>query len=143
MAQQTIPSHLVLRYRLLIMYSETLAHQIYAAADIILVPSMFEPCGLTQLIGMRYGAVPVVRRTGGLADTVRDVDSHTPGEGNGYTFDGTDAGSLFQALDRAIALYKDHQQDWKELSLCNMNTELSWNKSAADYVDLYNRIAQP
>jgi starch synthase len=58
------------------MYSEALAHQIYGAADIILVPSMFEPCGLTQMIGMRYGAVPVVRRTGGLADTVRDVDQH-------------------------------------------------------------------
>ncbi|KAF8055587.1 SS4 [Scenedesmus sp. PABB004] len=119
--------------RLMVMYSEALAHQIYAAADIILVPSMFEPCGLTQMIGMRYGAVPVVRKTGGLADTVRDVDSHANGEGNGYTFDGSDEAALFGALDRALSHFRDRRDAWGTLAQTNMNTELSWSRSAADY----------
>eukprot|EP00879_Flechtneria_rotunda_P012940 GHRR01013513.1.p1 GENE.GHRR01013513.1~~GHRR01013513.1.p1 ORF type:complete len:551 (+),score=164.70 GHRR01013513.1:30-1682(+) len=141
MSEQQFKDHKDIR--LLVMYSEALAHQIYAAADIILVPSMFEPCGLTQMIGMRYGAVPVVRKTGGLADTVRDVDSHPPGEGNGYTFDGTDEASLFSALDCSFAHFKDKRREWAELSMTNMNTELSWSRSAADYVALYNSIAMP
>uniref|UniRef100_A0A383VX60 Starch synthase, chloroplastic/amyloplastic n=2 Tax=Tetradesmus obliquus TaxID=3088 RepID=A0A383VX60_TETOB len=141
MAEQQFKDHKDIR--LLVMYSESLAHQIYAAADIILVPSMFEPCGLTQMIGMRYGAVPVVRKTGGLADTVRDVDSHAPGEANGYTFDGTDEGSLHGALDRALTHFKEQRASWTELSATNMNTELSWSRSSADYVALYNSIAMP
>lgn len=91
----------------------------------------------------RYGAVPVVRKTGGLADTVRDVESHAPGEGNGYTFDGTDEGSLHSALDRALAHFKDRRKSWGELSNTNMNTELSWSRSSADYVALYNSISMP
>lgn len=91
----------------------------------------------------RYGAVPVVRKTGGLADTVRDVESHQKGEGNGYTFEGTDEGSLYAALDRSLAHFRDDRESWKELSLCNMNTELSWSRSAADYIALYNSIAMP
>eukprot|EP00882_Tetradesmus_deserticola_P023530 GHRQ01025610.1.p1 GENE.GHRQ01025610.1~~GHRQ01025610.1.p1 ORF type:complete len:301 (+),score=111.07 GHRQ01025610.1:167-1069(+) len=141
MAEQQFKDHKDIR--LLVMYSEALAHQIYAAADIILVPSMFEPCGLTQMIGMRYGAVPVVRKTGGLADTVRDVDSHAAGEGNGYTFDGSDEGSLHSALDRALTHFKDQRSSWAELCATNMNTELSWSRSSADYVALYNSIAMP
>ena len=113
--------------RLLILYSEALAHQIYAAADAVLVPSMFEPCGLTQMIGMRYGAVPVVRRTGGLADTVFDVDAEAAGGGkraNGYVFDGADASDLHGALDRALALYKGDRPAWAALSASNMESEL-------------------
>lgn len=68
-------SNLLLRHRLLLLYSEPLAHLLYAAADIVLVPSVFEPCGLTQMIAMRYGALPLVRRTGGLADTVKDIEN--------------------------------------------------------------------
>lgn len=87
--------------------------------------------------------MPVVRKTGGLADTVRDVESHQKGEGNGYTFDGTDEGSLYGALDRALSHYGESKESWAQLSLCNMNTELSWSRSAADYVALYNSIAMP
>lgn len=127
--------------RLLIMYSERLAHMLYAAADFVLVPSMFEPCGLTQLIAMRYGAAPVVRRTGGLADTVNDVDASAEGEGNGYVFDGTDEGSLFAALDRALDTYKSSPQRWRQLSTSNMQLDCSWNRSAGDYVQVYTGVA--
>lgn len=129
--------------RVLIMYSERLAHMIYAASDIVLVPSNFEPCGLTQMLAMRYGALPCVRRTGGLADTVRDVDtSKAPEEErNGFSFDGTDANSLHGALDRAVALFKDDPERWRELSLRNMAADVSWARPAKEYVDLYNKIA--
>ena len=126
----------------MIMYSERLAHMIYAAADIVLVPSMFEPCGLTQMIALRYGAVPVVRRTGGLADTVIDVDASTGREeGNGFVFDGTDDNSLHSALDRAVAMYKGKPAAWHELALRNMGEDVSWGKSAKSYVEVYRSIA--
>ncbi|GIM11576.1 hypothetical protein Vretimale_15059 [Volvox reticuliferus] len=130
--------------RLKIMYSERLAHQIYAAADVVVVPSMFEPCGLTQMIALRYGAVPVVRRTGGLADTVFDVDGSgaTPaGPRNGYTFDGVDESSLYGALDRALQLYKQQPSRWSSLSRDNMRLDVSWAKSAKSYVDVYRSVA--
>lgn len=76
----------------------------------------------TLCIACRYGAVPVVRKTGGLADTVRDVESHQNGEGNGYTFEGSDEGSLYSALDRALAHFTNNRESWQQLSLCNMNT---------------------
>ncbi|KAJ9511770.1 hypothetical protein QJQ45_022625 [Haematococcus lacustris] len=129
--------------RILIMYSERLSHMIYAAADYVLVPSNFEPCGLTQLIAMRYGALPVVRRTGGLADTVRDLDTwQGTGAANGFTFDGADAGSLHAALDRAVALYRTQLQRWLQVSQQNMRADVSWALPAKEYVALYNSIAQ-
>ncbi|EFJ39907.1 hypothetical protein VOLCADRAFT_108446 [Volvox carteri f. nagariensis] len=128
--------------RLMIMYSERLAHQIYAAADVVVVPSMFEPCGLTQMIALRYGAVPVVRRTGGLADTVFDVDGPAAaGPRNGYTFDGTDEGSMYGALDRALQLYEQQPGRWAALSCDNMRLDVSWAKSAESYVDVYRSVA--
>ncbi|KXZ52394.1 hypothetical protein GPECTOR_9g438 [Gonium pectorale] len=131
--------------RLKIMYSERLAHQIYGAADVVVVPSMFEPCGLTQMIALRYGAVPLVRRTGGLADTVFDVDGPAAPPGslgrNGFTFDGSDDGSLRGALDRALALYREQPGRWEALSRGNMRLDVSWAKSAQSYVDVYNSIA--
>eukprot|EP00775_Hariotina_reticulata_P004742 gene4742-4992_t len=122
--------------QLLVMYSEALAHQIYAAADVILVPSMFEPCGLTQMIGMSLAS----------SSSKCSLQLLTPEQvrsGNGYTFDGTDEASLFSALDRSLAHFKEQPSSWGELSVCNMNTELSWSRSAADYVALYNSIAMP
>jgi glycogen synthase len=128
--------------RLMLMYSERLAHQIYAAADIVVVPSMFEPCGLTQLIALRYGAVPLVRSTGGLADTVFDVDNHGPGVSpNGYSFQGADEGSLFSALDRALARYREKPEEWHRLSVKNMQQDVSWGMSAKFYVDAYRAMS--
>jgi starch synthase len=130
---------------MLFMYSEPLSHLIYAAADMFLVPSMFEPCGLTQMIALRYGGVPIVRRTGGLADTVRDVsasgsnDAAPPLRGNGFVFDGVDAGSLEEALDRAFSMYTTSPQAWHSLSTNNMKESicLSWDGSGASYEQLY------
>jgi len=129
--------------RLMVMYSERLAHMIYAAADIVLVPSMFEPCGLTQMIALRYGGVPVVRKTGGLADTIHDVDHHSgdPALANGFSFEGSDDASLHSALDRALNMFKDKQEEWKGLSIRNMKADVSWAGSAKSYVQVYKTIA--
>jgi len=128
--------------RLLLTYSEELSHMLYAAADIVLVPSMYEPCGLAQMIGMRYGAVPIVRRTGGLADTVFDVDhdqSHA-NQPNGFVFEGIDEGSLNGALERAFQYYNEKPQLWMELISKLMQIDNSWEKSAGEYIDLYNSV---
>ncbi|KAI3425281.1 hypothetical protein D9Q98_009048 [Chlorella vulgaris] len=125
------------------MYSEELAHQIYAAADVLLVPSMFEPCGLTQMIALRYGTVPVVRSTGGLADTVKDVDNYQGEElRNGYVFDGIDANSLNSALDRALRAYKEKPEEWKELRGRIMADAMrfSWDTTAGTYISLYGQV---
>jgi starch synthase len=127
--------------RLLTMYSNALSHLIYAAADLVLVPSMFEPCGLTQMIAMRYGAVPLVRRTGGLADTVHDV-ARDEVAGNGYVFDGSDEGALFGALDRALSDYQAMPDWWQQLSVANMRRELGWAQPAEQYVRLYRAAQQ-
>lgn len=130
-------------------YSETLARMIYAAADIFLVPSMFEPCGLTQMIALRYGAVPVVRSTGGLADTVKDVDTAAYEEApagaprpNGFVFEGIDAGSLESALDRAVAMCRDRPEEWAALCAANMrdSERWSWKAPAESYLQLYNGV---
>ncbi|CAL5218983.1 g738 [Coccomyxa viridis] len=113
--------------KIMVMYSEALAHQIYAAADIILVPSLYEPCGLTQLVGMRYGAIPVVRSTGGLADTVTDIDLD-PETGNGFCFVGIDDASLDSALDRALNTFREAKSRWKQLSRRNMRLDWSWQR---------------
>lgn len=127
--------------RLLLTYSEELAHMLYAAADIVLVPSMFEPCGLTQMIGMRYGAIPLVRKTGGLADTVYDVhDQLNEEKANGFVFHGIDEGSLNSALERAFQYYNERPDWWMELVCKVMNLDNSWNKSAGEYVTLYDSV---
>jgi glycosyltransferase involved in cell wall biosynthesis len=125
--------------RLMIMYSEPLAHMLYAAADFVIVPSLFEPCGLTQMIAMRYGALPIVRRTGGLADTVFDADSGSD-TANGYVFDGADEGACNGAIERAFLLFKESRERWMELSLRNMNSDMSWRVSAESYHELYRQI---
>ncbi len=102
---------------------------------------MFEPCGLTQLIAIRYGALPLVRRTGGLADTVHDVDTSGPEKGNGFVFEGDNEGSMDSALNRALSYYKDKPEWWAERSIKNMKSECGWRDSAKEYVQLYNSIA--
>ncbi|CAL8465412.1 g4948 [Coccomyxa elongata] len=135
-------------------YDESLSHLIYAGCDIICVPSMFEPCGLTQLIAMRYGSVPVVRSTGGLRDTVFDVDvdkaraawelegsSDWERDGldvtNGFTFEGTDGPALDYALNRALDAYYNDRAWWHSLAARIMRQDWSWNRPALDYIELY------
>jgi starch synthase len=135
-------------------YDEPLSHLIYAGCDMILVPSMFEPCGLTQMIAMRYGSVPVVRQTGGLRDTVFDVD-HDKERGaweihgsddytrpgmdgtNGFSFEGTDESSLDYALNRAMDCWYNERELFHELQERVMGQDWSWNKPALDYIELY------
>nr|MCU0841476.1 glycogen synthase [Thiobacillaceae bacterium] len=123
-------------------YDEDLAHLIYAGADMLVVPSLFEPCGLTQMIALRYGAVPIVRSVGGLADTVFDRDhSERPGaERNGYVFHQADNPGLESALDRAIGLWFDYPEAFRELALNGMRWDYSWNKPGEEYVNIYELI---
>ncbi|XP_030493167.2 uncharacterized protein LOC115709252 isoform X2 [Cannabis sativa] len=127
--------------RILLMYSEELSHMLYAAADMVFVPSMYEPCGLAQMIGMRYGAVPVVRKTGGLADTVFDMDDPQNQEkANGFVFEGIDETSLDGALDRAFSYFKDNPNKWNNIVKKIMEIDNSWNNTAGKYIELYSSI---
>jgi len=129
------------RIKVMLFYSEALAHQLYAASDFTVVPSMFEPCGLTQMIAMRYGSVPVVRRTGGLADTVSDVDQD-PEHGNGYVFDGAADPDMSSCMSRALRGYREGGDAfWEELVRRNMLRDVSWAKSAAEYSALYREMS--
>ena len=123
-----------------IMYDETRAHKIYAGADALLVPSQFEPCGLTQLIAMHYGTVPIVRETGGLKDTVEPYNMFN-NSGNGFTFDRYDAGLLLDAINRAKTLYFTNRWCWDEMVQRDMAKNLSWDNSAKQYKDLYLSLA--
>ncbi len=118
-------------------FNAPLAQRIYAGSDMFLMPSRFEPCGLGQMIAMRYGSVPVVRSTGGLADTVRDFNP-TTGEGNGFAFKPYQAMALYTALVRAVENYR-HKGEWHKLMLRGMTADFSWDASARKYVELYRR----
>ena len=124
-----------------IAYDESLAHGIYAGADAFFVPSRFEPCGLTQLIAMHYGTVPIVRETGGLKDTVEPFNQYT-GEGNGFTFDRYESGLLLDATNRAKTLYFEYREAWDAMVQRNMNKDVSWEASAKLYRDLYVQMTQ-
>ena len=124
-----------------IMYDETRAHKIYAGADAFLVPSQFEPCGLTQLIAMHYGTVPIVRETGGLKDTVEPYNMYY-NSGNGFTFDRYDAGLLLDAINRAKTLYFTNRWCWDEMVQRDMDKNFSWENSAKQYKDLYLELTR-
>lgn len=119
-----------------IMYDETRAHRIYAGADALLVPSQFEPCGLTQLIAMHYGTIPIVRETGGLKDTVEPYNMYT-NTGNGFAFDRYEADLLLDAVNRAKSLYFLSRWCWDEMVQRDMDKNLSWDNSAKQYKNLY------
>ena len=123
-----------------IMYDETRAHRIYAGADALLVPSKFEPCGLTQLIAMHYGTVPIVRETGGLKDTVEPYNMFY-NTGNGFTFDRYDAGLLLDAINRAKTVYFTNRWCWDEMVQRDMDKIVSWDNAAKQYKDLYLELA--
>ena len=124
-----------------ISYNEALAHKIYAASDVLLVPSAFEPCGLTQLIAMHYGTIPVVRETGGLRDTVEPYNKYED-TGNGFTFDRYEAGLLYDAIERAKAVYLGHSQSWKNMVIRDMEKDVSWEASAEKYYNLYRELLE-
>ena len=124
-------------------FDEALAHLIFAAADLILIPSLFEPCGLTQMIALRYGTLPLVHRVGGLKDTVFDADNQAiPLEQrNGYTFPLFSQESLRDALDRAFHAFSFNKPLWHQLMSCGMQQDWSWKRSAASYLNLYRQVA--
>ena len=119
-----------------IMYDEARAHKIYAGCDALLVPSLFEPCGLTQLIAMHYGTIPIVRETGGLKDTVEPYNMNT-NTGNGFTFNYYDAGLLLDAINRAKTFYFTNRWCFDEMVQRDMDKDVSWENSARQYRDLY------
>ena len=123
-------------------YTEELAHLVYAGADMLVVPSMFEPCGLAPMVGQRYGTVPVVRSIGGMVDTVfdRDYSSRSPDERNGYAFEHTDNEAIESALGRALGLWFDHPYEFRRLMLNAMRTDHSWRWPAENYLNIYERI---
>lgn len=120
-------------------YNESLAHRIYAASDLFLMPSLFEPCGISQLISMRYGTLPLVRETGGLRDTVDPYNEYEH-SGNGFSFANYNSGEMIQVLWNAIHVYYDCPKNWKELVKNAMNTDVSWEKSAQMYDQLYHSL---
>ena len=123
-------------------YDEALAHRMQGGGDAILVPSRFEPCGLTQLYGLAYGCVPVVARTGGLADTVIDANlaAMDAGTGTGVLFAGVNYRSLAMAISRAVELY--HQPGaWQTIQRNGMKADFSWGRSGKAYADLYAQLA--
>jgi len=128
------------RVAALITFSEEWAHRIEAASDIFLMPSRFEPCGLNQMYSLRYGTVPVVRATGGLADTVREYDPERGG-GNGFTFEEYTPEAMLAALRRAVDLYLRDPEVWKRLMLRGMREDHSWETSAREYLKLYQKLA--
>jgi starch synthase len=118
-------------------FDEALAHRIEAGADIFVMPSRFEPCGLNQMYSLRYGTPPVVRATGGLADTV--IDAADEKHGNGFVFGPATADGLLQALRRATDAWHEPER-WRRLQKRGMARDSSWEESARHYVDLYRKL---
>jgi starch synthase len=120
-------------------YDEPLSHRIEAGCDTLIMPSRFEPCGLNQIYSLRYGTIPVVRNTGGLADTVHDANPQNLSDwtATGFIFEQPDADSLWQAVERAINYYKLPAMAWKSLAITGMQQDFSWEASAERYLQIY------
>ncbi len=123
-----------------IRFSNQLAQRIYASADIFLMPSIYEPCGIGQLIALRYGTVPVVRATGGLRDTIQPYNKYT-GEGNGYIFENINAHDMAYVIKQALGDYRD-KSVWNHLVENAMNSDYSWKNSAKEYINLFSRLVE-
>ena len=122
-------------------FHDNFAHKIEAGADMFMMPSAYEPCGLNQMYSMRYGTIPVVRRTGGLADTVTDpLEASKKNPASGFVFDKYDSKAFWKALERAITMYKKHPDKWRELQINGMSKDFSWNNSARKYAELYEKL---
>jgi starch synthase len=129
------------RFAVVVGYDEALAHQIEAGGDIFLMPSRFEPCGLNEMYSLHYGTPPVVRATGGLADTVIDTNARTiaAGTANGFVFRDASAAAFLAAIDRAIAAWRDKAL-WHRIQRTGMTKDFSWGHAAAQYRALYERL---
>ena len=125
------------RVRSILLFSNEMSAKIYAASDLFLMPSKTEPCGLSQLISMRYGTVPVVHRVGGLRDTVIPF---TGVEGNGFTFESFQAGDMMDAFYRAVTCFYQSPDEWKQIIKNNLQKDVSWEQSAKKYLDLYHEV---
>lgn len=137
-ALTTLAAHYPRRCHVRIGFNETLAHRIEAAADIFVMPSRYEPCGLNQLYSLRYGTPPVVRRTGGLADTVVDISAGLD-VATGFVFDDPSPAALLNAVQRAVTLYNDNPQAWLKLMRNGMACDYGWPHSAKAYLELYRQ----
>jgi starch synthase len=131
--QAQAPDRIGLRFT----YDNVLAHKVEAGADMFLMPSRYEPCGLTQMYSLRYGTVPIVRSTGGLVDTVEPFDAATD-TGTGFRFDAADGTGMIWAIDQALAAWADPEA-WQRLQKRGMGQDFSWDRSAQHYVDVYHR----
>ena len=125
------------RVRSILLFSNEMSAKIYAASDLFLMPSKTEPCGLSQLISMSYGTVPVVHRVGGLRDTVIPF---TGVEGNGFTFESFQAGDMMDAIYRAMTCFYQSPDEWKQIIKNNLQKDVSWEQSAKKYLDLYHEV---
>ena len=121
-------------------YDEGAAHMIEAGADMLLMPSKYEPCGLNQMFSLRYGTIPIVRRTGGLADTVHRFDPQT-GQGTGFVFEDFTPDGLRWAIDQALRTYAD-RPSWKILMSNGMAEDFSWEAQAQHYVEVYSWLVR-
>jgi starch synthase len=125
-------------------FDEVLAHQIEAGADIFLMPSEYEPSGLNQLYSLKYGTVPVVRATGGLADTIVDAtpENLAAGRATGFSFIANYAGAFLSAVERALDCYRLHPDQWLQIMQTGMRQDWSWDHSALEYEKLYSQVCR-
>ncbi|MCL1964221.1 MAG: glycogen synthase GlgA [Firmicutes bacterium] len=137
-AESAYPGRVAARFEM----NHGLAHRIYAGADMFLMPSLFEPCGLSQMISLRYGTLPIVRETGGLRDTVLSYNDYT-GEGNGFTFFNYNAHDMVNTIRRAVTYYTEKKDIWQTMMRRGMTGDYSWNKSAGEYISLYEKLVLP
>jgi starch synthase len=128
------------RARMTIGYNAEMAQRIYAGCDLFLMPSYFEPCGIGQMLAMRYGALPLVRETGGLADTVTNYDNGPADTGTGFVFNWTETDALYNTLRWALDTYHNRPEAWQRMQQRAMKTDFSWANSARQYIDLYQNI---
>ena len=137
-AESEYPGRLAARFAM----NHQLAHRIYAGSDMFLMPSQFEPCGLSQMIALRYGSVPIVRETGGLRDTVLSYNKFTDA-GNGFSFFNYNAHDMLHTVRRAVHYYKNNREVWYKLIVRGMTGDYSWFSSAGKYLELYEKVTRP
>jgi starch synthase len=128
------PDHICAR----ITYNEILSRHIYAGADILLMPSRYEPCGLSQMIAMRYGCIPIARATGGLSDTIQDSSNNA--QGTGFLFKSPKSEALTEAIQRALNIFRHNPQEWQAMQIRGMQQDFSWDRSAVEYVKQYKLL---